>query len=228
MSRINFILITIFLIVGCKETTQDNKIVETRTEFNQDLVDELKKMVEIDQVAASNAFPPSEYADFTQEKWELFKDSIYRTNQKRTKEIFDKYGFVGYDLAGKEGSNHFLLIVQHADHDPEFQNEVLQSMKIEVANENAEPKKYGMLVDRVKLNSGNAQIYGSQVQYNKHTGRAYPKQLADSVNVNKRRKSIGLEPLETYLDQKTQMHFEMNKELFIIKGITVPKLYETE
>lgn len=45
---------------------------------------------------------------------------------------------------------------------------------------------------------------------------AYPKSLEDSVNVNDRRKSIGLEPIEEYFNLMTEMHFEMNKEILEI------------
>ena len=48
------------------------------------------------------------------------------------------------------------------------------------------------------------------------------------INVNKRRKEIGLEPLEEYLNYMTEMNFEMNKEFYAKKGVTEPKLYKTE
>ncbi len=228
MNRIYGILIIGFLISGCKGRIEENILSEIKKDFNQDLANELNKMVEFDQLVASNAFPPSDYSHLTQEKWEIYKDSIFRKNQKRAEEMLNEYGFVGYDLAGKQGSNDFWLIVQHSDHNPEFQNKVLEKMKIEVDNGNAEPSNYGLLVDRVKLNTDKAQVYGTQVQYNIHTGQAYPKTLADSLNVNKRRKSIGLEPIETYLNRMSEMHFDMNKEGYIKKGITVPKLYKIE
>ncbi len=60
------------------------------------------------------------------------------------------------------------------------------------------------------------------------TGQAYPKNLLDSLGVNERRKSIGLEPLEDYLNGMTKMHFEMNKHYFLDKGITKPLLYKIE
>ena len=43
--------------------------------------------------------------------------------------------------------------------------------------------------------------------------------------MNKRRKSIGLEPIEIYLNGMSEMHFEMNKENMLKRGITEPKLY---
>ena len=41
-------------------------------------------------------------------------------------------------------------------------------MKIEIDKRNAEPSNYGLLVDRVQLNIGEPQVYGTQVIYNIH------------------------------------------------------------
>lgn len=228
MNKIYGILLILFLMLDCKEKTTENNKLENIKAFNQDLANELQTMAAIDQIAANNAFPPFDYTHLSQEQWETFKDSVYRTNQKRTKEILDEYGFVGYDLAGEEGSLNFWLIVQHSDHNPQFQNKVLEKMKIEVDRENAESRKYGLLVDRVKLNTGQAQVYGTQVTYNKHTGQAYPRKLFDSINVNKRRKAVGFEPIEIYLNEMSEMHFEMNKKNMLKRGVIEPKLYSTE
>jgi hypothetical protein len=228
MNKIYRILIIGFLILGCKnKNANKNVVVEEKVEFNQKLVNELQKMFEIDQIAA-NAFPTEDYSHLTQSNWEVFKDSVYRKNQKHTKEILLKYGYVGYDLAGKQGSRNFWLIVQHSDHNPEFQKDVLKKMKLEVDKGNADQSSYGLLVDRVKLNTGQNQIYGTQVTFNQKTGQAYARKLEDSANVNERRKLIGLEPIEIYLNQMSEMHFEMNKDVYAKIGITEPKLYKTK
>lgn len=99
-------------------------------------------------------------------------------------------------------------------------------MKIEVGRGNADPSLYGLLVDRVALNTGHEQIYGTQVAYNLETAQAYRKKLANSATVNKRRKSIGLESIEDYLNNMSKMHFEMNKQVYLDKGVTAPKLYK--
>jgi len=208
-------------LIGCQQTgKQDND--KRKIEFNQGLADELKLMTEIDQVAAS--FPQGEYKQWTQERWEKFQDSVFTIHKVRLEEIFDEYGYPGYDLIGKEGSNNFWLMVQHSDKDLEFQSRVLEKLKIEVENKNADGRNFGLLTDRVKINSGENQIYGTQVRYNS-IGQAYPKPLYDSINVNKRRTEVGLEPLEQYLDMMTLMHFETNKEVLKSKGITKPQLY---
>lgn len=226
MKKIFTLFIAGILFVGCKEKTAQKEHVQEKVVFNQKLADELNKMAKIDQIAAY--IPQGEYTKMTEEEWNAFKDSVFTTHQKRLKQIFDKHGFVGFDLAGTEGSENFWLMVQHSDKNPQFQKEVLAKMKIEVEKENANSSNYGLLVDRVAINTGNKQVYGTQVTYNLETGQAYSKNLKDSINVNKRRKSIGLEPIEKYLNEMTQMHFEMNKEYYSQKGLTKPNLYKIE
>ncbi|WP_224483428.1 DUF6624 domain-containing protein [Robertkochia aurantiaca] len=192
----------------------------------QQIAAELLKMEKTDQLAAINAHPPAAYSHFTQEQWEVFKDSIYRTHQKRVEQIFDQIGFPGFKQVGKEGEQAFWLMVQHSDHDPFFQKEVLKAMKAEVAGQNADAKHYAYLTDRVMLNTGGKQVYGTQVRYRRDRCQAYPKPLKDSIQVNRRRAGIGLEPLESYLNIMTEMHFTMNKEFFSEKGIKKPTYYK--
>ena len=73
MNRLFQILLIGILIIGCKEKKTKTKISEPTVELNQNLVDELSIMVEIDQVAASNAFPPKNYSHLTQKEWESFQ-----------------------------------------------------------------------------------------------------------------------------------------------------------
>ncbi|APU69545.1 DUF6624 domain-containing protein [Christiangramia flava] len=226
MNKICGILILAILIIGCKEDKKQKQLTSNQTKFNQELAKELRRIAEIDQIAAY--IPQGEYKKLSQEEWNEFKDSVFTTNQKRIEEIFNEYGFVGYDLVGEKGSQDFWLVVQHSDHNPEFQKKVLEKMKQEVEQGNADSKSYALLVDRVKLNTGKRQIYGTQVDYNFKLAQAYPKKLADSLNVNQRRKSVGLEPIEVYLNRMSEMHFEMNKEGYIKNGINEPKLYEVD
>ncbi|MFY0690059.1 MAG: hypothetical protein JXQ90_23000 [Cyclobacteriaceae bacterium] len=218
-------IIVILALASCSRT-QDKSKEKAVVEFNQDLVDELSSMAETDQIAARNAYPPEDYQHLDLEQWKDFKDSIYRTHKTRLAEIFEEYGYPGFDLVGKTGEKHFWLMVQHADFDPEFQSDVLKDLESEVKNNNADGRNFGLLTDRVRLNTGKKQIYGTQVTYISKTGQAIPKPLMDSIKVNKRRKEVGLEPIEEYLNVMTTMHFEMNKENMLKRGIVEPKLYQ--
>ena len=223
MKKLSLLFVVGLLFLTCAQAIgQSSKY--NKIEFNQGLADELKTMAEDDQVAAY--IPQGKFKDWSTEKWNNFKDSVFTTHKKRLEEIFEKFGYPGYDLVGKMGSQHFWLMVQHCDSDPAFQRRVLEKLKIEVDKKNADGSNYGLLTDRVKINSGEKQIYGTQVTYNS-LGQAYPKNLADSASVNKRRAEVGLEPIEEYLNLMTQMHFEMNKGYLKSKGITKPMLYKT-
>jgi len=226
MHKIITILLIGLTMTGCKDPESGPRAIGQKITFDRDLANELKRMAEVDQIAAY--IPQGKYKDLTSEQWQAFKDSVFTTHQIRLQEIFDKYGFVGFDLAGEEGSANFWVMVQHSDHVPGFQKEVLEKMRLEVEKGNANPGNYGLLVDRVNLNTGKPQVYGTQVDYNFDIAQAFPKDLADSAHVNERRRSIGLEPLEEYLNRMTLMSFEMNKQFYLDKGITEPRLYTTD
>lgn len=219
MKPLAFGIIAIMLS-SCQPAKQ-SKETEYRT-FRTELAEELKAMVEIDQIAAF--VRKGEYTKLTDSEWEAFKDSVFTTHTMRLKEILQEFGYPGYDLVGKEGAQHFWLMVQHADKDVEFQMNVLRQLKAEVDKNNADPSNFALLTDRVQVNTGKKQVYGTQVTYNQF-GQAYPKALADSSEVNKRRAEVGLGPIEEYLNTMTLMHFEINKEQLQQAGITEPKLY---
>lgn len=225
MKIIYGVLLIGYLIIGCNAQTANKKMPEEKVVFNAALANELQKMYTVDQIAAY--IPQGKYTKFTDQEWNAFKDSVFTTHQKRISAIFNEHGFVGFDLAGKVGSQNFWIIVQHSDHNPEFQSMVLEKMRIEVEKKNANPENYAFLVDRVKLNTGQQQIYGTQFDYNE-IGQAFPKNLFDSINIDKRRKSVGLSPMLKRMNEMTNSHFLMNKEYFAEKGITEPKLYSKE
>ncbi|QJB42393.1 hypothetical protein HF324_32915 [Chitinophaga oryzae] len=217
MIKIIFLALLISLLTGCATRLTDSKKTA--------LKNELAEMVKTDQIAAF--VRQGKYKEYTQEQWDRFKDSVYTTHQKRIAVIFRQYGFPGIDMVGKEGSNHFWLLVQHSDKFPGFQTKVLKAMEKEVKKQNANPNNYAYLYDRVQVNAGKKQLFGTQVTYQVNTtGRAFPKiGLIDSVNVDKIRKEYTLSPLKDYLNQMTEMHYEMNKKSYQEKGVMKPDLY---
>jgi hypothetical protein len=186
---------------------------------------QLKDMVVVDQIAAN--VPKGVYKELSREQWEKFQDSVFASHKIRVEAMFDRYGFLGFDKVGKEGSQHFWILVQHCDKYPEFQKKVLSVMDKEVKRQNANSNNYAFLYDRVKVNAGEKQLFGTQVTYEvETTGRAIPKiGLIDSVNINKVRKEYDLGSLKDYLNMMTTMHYEMNKENYQNKGIKSPQLY---
>ena len=98
-------------------------------------------------------------------------------------------------------------------------------MKKHVKNDNATPEYYAYLVDRVKINTGNEQVYGTQFTYN-NRGQAIPKNISDTTGIDKRRKSLGLSPLIERMNEMTNSHYFMNENIYKKQGITEPQLYK--
>ena len=70
-------------------------------------------------------------------------------------------------------------------------------MRAAVKRGNALPQNLALLEDRVLTNQGKKQIYGSQVSIDS-TGQKTFFPIIDEANVNKRRASVGLGPIEDY------------------------------
>ena len=220
-----YTLIIIWILafgIACKNQYQEKNEIK----FNQELADELKKRGELDQTAAW--IPEGKFKEYSKEKWNAYKDSVFTTNKLFLEDVLNKYGYPGFDLVGKEGEKYYWLMTQHCDFDPTFQAKVLEKLEQQVKIENADGRNFGLLTDRVNLNLGKKQIYGTQVSYVRETGQAIPKPLSDSLSVNERRKSVGLESIEEYLNIMTESHFEMNKGNMLKRGITEPKLLKTK
>lgn len=218
MKIITIILSISLVLTGCAVRLTDSKRAALKKE--------LEEMVKVDQIAAS--MPQGKYKEYSKEQWASFKDSVFTSDKIRAEAMFKKYGFLGFDKVGKEGSNHFWLLVQHCDKYPAFQRKVLKAMDKEVKKDNANANNYAYLYDRVKVNAGEKQLFGTQVTYEVNTtGRAIPKfGLTDSMHVDQLRKEYDLGPLKEYLNEMTATHYEMNKAYYQKMGIMEPKLYE--
>ena len=73
-------------------------------------------------------------------------------------------------------------------------------MKKELAEGNIYPPNFALLYDRVKVNSNEVQLFGSQVTLNETTNLFKPKNTVSLELVNAYRLYFGLEPIESYLD----------------------------
>lgn len=192
------------------------------------IVAALNEIMELDQKYAG--IPSNELREKygNQKAWEIFKkqrDSIGLLNQNRIKKLYSKYGYLGEQKVGEEAATDFWVVIQHADNDIPFQQEMLKAMETEIAKGSKDKYHYAMLEDRINVNLNKPQRFGSQVTYN-DLGQAIPKNgLVDSTAVDSLRKAHSMPDFIEYYNQMTEMHFEMNKQLFLDKGISEPQLY---
>ncbi|MEX2029073.1 MAG: DUF6624 domain-containing protein [Candidatus Paceibacterota bacterium] len=151
---------------------------------------EVQQMVDVDQdMREKNETDP-----------EIWDDEIDRKNTEKMKEIIAEIGFPSISKVGIEGSNNAWLLIQHADHDVEFQKKCLELMKglptTEVVRQNI-----AYLEDRIRVNQKRGQLYGTQ--FSQINGKHVPEPIEDEVNVDKRRASMGM---NTLVDQIALMY----------------------
>jgi hypothetical protein len=121
----------------------------------------------------------------------------------RLREIIDEHGWPTFDLVGRDGATAVWLIAQHADFDVPFQVDALELMRAALEADQADPTEVAYLEDRVAVNRGEPQRYGTQVRCRE--GRPDPATpLADPAAVEALRAAVGLEPLAEYYEQFAQ------------------------
>jgi hypothetical protein len=120
-------------------------------------------------------------------------------NLLRVTAILDSAGWLGAEEVGATGSQALFLVLQHADRLPDVQARYLPVMRQAVEEGRARPHELAMLEDRVAVNHGQPQPYGSQIGWK--DGKPFMRPIADELHVNERREAVGLEPLEQYAER---------------------------
>src|SRR5215469_11112761 len=129
---------------------------------------------------------------------------IDKRNTAWLKEVIDRKGWPGKSLVGTDGANAAWLMVQHADLDRAFQKRCLPLLAAAAKKGEATGAQLAYLTDRVRVGSGEKQVYGTQF----HTvdGKLQPQPIEDEANVDKRRKEIGLSSLAEYRKQMEKVY----------------------
>jgi hypothetical protein len=130
-------------------------------------------------------------------------ETVDQRNTERMKEIVERIGWPTISKVGEDVSNDAWLIVQHADHDVEFQKQCLTLMKAAEKGD-VSLRNIAYLEDRVAVNEKRPQIYGTQ--FWEHDGLFEPRPIEEPDKVDERRKSIGMETLEEYREEMFRVY----------------------
>ena len=190
-----WVLIGLANFVSAQENTSLKKYIDSLYESDQQEQWTLKRLIE-------NNAPIDSI-----ERQEKIKKQVFERNIPLIKDIYARYGYPTIQLVGKESSKNFFVLIQHADSDVAFQKSMLPILKRHAEKGSIALKDYAYLYDRVHRNMGGKQLYGTQLTFNKNGSLfdkdnkiSYPPDLDDPAGVDKRRKKMGLEPLETYYE----------------------------
>ncbi len=179
------------------------KINQIESNYNKDAKTKLEEVYKTDQgirqefiAAQKNNGHASSKVDSLR-KLMVYHDSL---NTITVTQILDQYGWLGEDKVGAKGNLTLFLVIQHAN--LKTQQKYLPMLRKAVGNDKARASSLALLEDRVALREGKKQIYGSQLSsVPDQPDKYYLSPLIDPDNVDKRRASVGLQPLADYVKQ---------------------------
>ncbi|MDA9951627.1 hypothetical protein N9D31_03525 [Oligoflexaceae bacterium] len=122
---------------------------------------------------------------------------IDKANVAALKVIIEKNGWLNSADFTKQTDTQAWIIVQHADHDPEFQETVLRLLRQSVADKKSIPQNFAYLFDRVYHRKGKKQVYGTQGAC-KGKGEWLPHPLREPEKIDEFRSSVELGSMKDY------------------------------
>jgi hypothetical protein len=138
--------------------------------------------------------------------------AVHCRHNARIRAILETYGWPGRSLVGEDGCRAAGFVVQHAILDSELQRRGVELLTEAVEKHEAESPMLAFLTDRVCMQEGKPQIYGTQYIGAK-SGGVEPWPIANSETVDERRRAVGLPPLaENTARLNTQHHQEVTKK----------------
>ena len=112
-------------------------------------------------------------------------------NQELVISIIEKCGMPTLKEVGQKQMDAIWLGLQHTEN--KYRVKYFPLIEKAVKNGDLSKKQYALMKDRILMDEGKPQIFGSQIK----NGKLYD--LEDPKTVNKRRQEMGLEPIEDYL-----------------------------
>ncbi|TGD58560.1 DUF6624 domain-containing protein [Flavobacterium humi] len=189
MEKISVIVLLSLLLFSCKAS--ERAYTETMKEDLQIRFNKEQKALKFDMARIK-----SEGKAYT-DSMDLEVDRIFKENTEVVKKYFQDYSFPWVTVNGEKASINFWTVVQHSDHDPAFQQQVLKTMEKGLKSGKVLLRNYAFLYDRVMKNTNKKQRYGTQVGW--ESGKPMPlPELQNPEKVNEFRKEMGLNTLDEY------------------------------
>ena len=171
-------------------------------------------MVDLDQYTRDFIKTPQEYKYSEKEKnyfWEQFGPRWQKVDVSNTtdlKALLIKWGWFTISEFGIDADHNAWLLAQHADHDREFQREILEILESLHKTKETNSTNYAYLFDRVAASWNNEKLrtlqrYGTQGMC-EGPSNWVPIPMEEPENIDVRRKSVGLEILAENIDRASQ------------------------
>ncbi len=188
---------------------------QLNAQYDQQLISELDSMVESEigwRIAYTEAVNQS--ADsLALAQLLIDRDSLHRRQYSRLNSLFLTHGYLGHDVVGKSGSHDFWFLVNELNAYPDFQEAVLLKMEEAVDVHNASYASYAYMLDKVRVRSGQLQVYGTQVAFNRSASSFLPQPVEKPESLDARREKAGLPPMNMFIKLLNRRYFSEMREV---------------
>ena len=203
-------LFWLLLVMSCSSKTKSEKISET-TENQESLIAVLDTIWKAEQrpIRLRDSLMEIHGAEsaLVKEQQAIYEKN-HIINEKKVKDILDKYGWPTKEMAGEQGNWTICNVIQHANNSVRIQ--YLPLMRQAVKEKKLEPRFLVRAEDRIATERGDLQIYGGQMKYYPETKSFNLWPVFEPENIDKRRTEIGLDSIAIFL--KNRFNFEWNLE----------------
>jgi hypothetical protein len=120
-------------------------------------------------------------------------------NLVKVKKILDTHGWLSKEVVGDKANSALFLVIQHADR--KTREKYVPMMREAVKNQTASAADLAKLEDRLALEQGKKQLYGTQLGHDEATNRYYVFPIEDPDHIDARRKAMGLDSMHRHLNE---------------------------
>lgn len=126
-------------------------------------------------------------------------------NEKKLLELLDKYGWPTASEVTEYAAAGAALIINHTTY--ELRSKYFPMLEEAFKKGEAQPLRYAKMGDRLLVEEGKEQLYGTQIKFENLIREPYP--IQDPEYVDKRRAEIGLGPLRPYLKERFDIDWQV-------------------
>lgn len=191
----------IFSVVSVILTLMFHSPVVSAQATNEKLRAELLEMRQRDQAARDGCIKGD--ADEQIKCLISTAEKVDTPNVKRISEVIYSTGFPTAREVGVDGVKAFFLILQHSD-SVELRLKCKKGIERAFKEKVLSVSEYTSFVDRLLVKQGKPQIYGSN--FESKDGKLVMSKTKDIKNLDKRRKAIGLPPIDEYVKMMKEFY----------------------
>jgi hypothetical protein len=150
-------------------------------------------------------------------------EQLHNQNAQALDKIINQIGYPTIEKVGKEACEAAWLVIQHSIGQPDFMRKCRKLLENVDFKNQVNPTNLAYLTDRIASFEGKPQRYGTQFDWDEN-GELSPNFFDDLIQVNQRRKSVGLNTLEEQItimrrrakneNQSPPTNFEERKQDF--------------